>query len=929
MRREGSDAVGRVVEVARTAGRHDARVEWMPDRRQEWVPVADLRCGLRPGMLVRDEPWSRTRRSLGEGVVLMSRRLGGREQVLVDFPERGERVWMPFENLRPVKGVRERFALGRTGAPGNAERFRLRCLAHAIEVWHENTGSLARLDIDPLPHQIHLVHHILASGNLNWLIADDVGLGKTIETGMLLSALVRRGTHRRILLVTPAGLVQQWKDELHHRFGMGDFLIYGEDFTVRDPRHWKMFDRVIGSVDRLKQEPHLRILLQAGNWDIVVFDEAHRLTRSQFGARYHSTDRFRLAAALRRHTDALLLLTATPHQGKHDRFQALLELIRPEWKEAIRTLSANPEILRRMVIRNHKADVTDAEGNFVFQGKTTIAIQVRQSDAERAFDRRLRRYLREGYAAGERAGGTRGRAVGFVMTTYRKLAASSIEAIATALERRRDRLREAQSTGLPEADELEPPDERFAGEWEEAFAGRGGEFFEGEQQVLAELIEAARALVPHDSKLRAFLEELLPQVGAANPEEKVVIFTEYRATQAYLARALRDRFGEQSVSVIHGSQDHEERRAQIAHFEETGRFLVSTEAGGEGINLHRRCHVMVNYDLPWNPMRLVQRVGRLYRYGQKQRVVVLNLHSPDTLDGEILGLLYHRIDQVVRDMATLGGEFRPGLEAEILGEFADALEVERLLEDAARAGVARTRERIEEALERARRAAQMQRELLEYAAGYDPNETRGQFQITPEHLRSFVDGMFEQLGVEVLEHTHSGRVRRVRLPEDLADEIGLRGRQLRVTLDREAAATIPGVDMLDLEHPLLKCLVARAKEGPFDGRVACASGLPGRAVFAAILRWQNDQGVRMRQEFAACLVDESGTARHNPREVSEWFCRYARDGGKAGGPDEADPLYRAAHGAFDLRLSTVGGADLHPESIQFVAGAWVTRPGQL
>ena len=134
-------------------------------------------------------------------------------------------------------------------------------MAFALEMWNENTGSLSNFEIDPLPHQIHLVHHILASGNLNWLIADDVGLGKTIETGMLLAALKQRKALRRVLLVTPAGLTKQWQDELNNKFKMGEYMIYGEDFHINEARHWKMFDYVIASIDRLKDEKHLACLL--------------------------------------------------------------------------------------------------------------------------------------------------------------------------------------------------------------------------------------------------------------------------------------------------------------------------------------------------------------------------------------------------------------------------------------------------------------------------------------------------------------------------------------------------------------------------------------------------------------------------------------------------------------------------------------------
>ncbi|HEJ3047449.1 TPA: DEAD/DEAH box helicase, partial [Pseudomonas aeruginosa] len=586
---------------------------------------------------------------------------------------------------------------------------RLRMLAHAIKVWNENTGALSHLEIEPLPHQIHLVHHIIASGNYNWLIADDVGLGKTIETGMLLHALRQRDLIKRILLVTPAGLTKQWQEELYHKFKIEDFEIYGEDFFINEPRQWKMHDCVIGSMDRLKQEGHLESLLQAEPWDLVIFDEGHRLSRRQYGQKLDSSERYDLAKSLRSQTEHMLLLSATPHQGMQDKFVALLELLRPERRTDLMALNIKPEILHDMVFRNHKADVTDAEGNFIFQGKITSALQVPSSKESIEFDKTLQDYLRKGYDAGEALGRT-GNAIGFVMTVYRKLAASSAAAIHRALCNRLQRLLDDEANGL--SDE-EPRDQRYLGEWEEQFTSDAREFFAGEVQLLKDLIAEAAALKANDLKLKLFIEDIIGKIHAANADEKVLIFTEYRTTQNYLREALADHYGSDQVELINGSMQHAERREAIKRFEEQGGFLISTEAGGEGINLQSKCHVMVNYDLPWNPMRLVQRIGRLYRYGQKKKVVVFNIQQTDSLDQNIVDLMYERIDSVVTDLAEIQRhEFNEGLKDEILGQLAELIDVEDILQEATKLGIDRTRERIDEALKQARTAAAKQRELF-------------------------------------------------------------------------------------------------------------------------------------------------------------------------------------------------------------------------
>ena len=901
-------------------------VRWLNAQEKQWLEPHQLRSGFQKYMDVQDVPLSRTRKPLGEGVVLDNRRIGERDQVLVEFPESGNRLWLPFENLRRIKGPRQRFELCETTEEGSAaERFRLRCLAHALEMWHENTGSLSQMDIDPLPHQIHLVHHILRSGNLNWLIGDDVGLGKTIEVGMLLSALQQRSTFRRILIVTPAGLVRQWQEELYHRFGMEDFQIYGVDFEINHPRRWKMYDHVIGSIDRLKLEGHLDSLMEAGKWDLIVFDEAHRLSRRQWGAKYDASERFRLAATLRQTTDAFLLLTGTPHQGMQDKFQALLELLRPELKEQINKLELNPEILRDIVIRNHKADVTDAEGNFIFQGTLTHAMAVPTDPEVEIFDQALQYYLHEGYAASKKLG-QEGLAIGFVMTIYRKLAASSIAAIQAALERRREKLMGIVTESEGDTIEIETEeefDERFSGESDEEFETPEHEFFEGEIRLIEALLKKAEQVRVKDLKLKSFMDDLIRSVLGRNKREKVLIFTEYRATQDYLKEALENQFGVGSVYLIYGGQTYHQREQAILDFEQTGQFLISTEAGGEGLNLHRQCHIMVNYDLPWNPMRLVQRIGRLYRYGQKKKVVVFNLLAPHTFDSKICNLIYDRIDQVVRDMASVSREFQQGLEDEILGRIAEMLDVEDILEEASTVGIKRTQDRIEEALKRAKEAALKQQELFEFASSFDPMGMQGQVAIDKRHVRAFIEGMLDVLGIEVVGSTYNGHVLDIRMPEEVRRHIPGRRQRLRITVDRNLALRNTQIRMMDFNDPFFNFLIQSAKAHEFGGICASLKDLEGQAIVTTMLRWQNDQGARMRQEFRATIVHRNGLVDSNPKILGSWLLEKTQDGETV----QIDPkigryIFQKAISSLDQILSKTSNSYLHPENRQVINAGW-------
>lgn len=900
------------------------QVHWFsPERKLAYIDASAVRSGFRNGMDVVDENPSSGARSLGQGVVMQQRILAGTEQLLVDFPERGERHWLPYQYLRQVKGVRHRFCTAQEGEARDAERMRLRMLAYAIKVWNENTGALSHLGIDPLPHQIHLVHRILASGDFNWLIADDVGLGKTIETGMLLHALRQRDLVKRILLITPAGLTKQWKEELYDKFQLDEFRIYGEDFFIDEPREWKMHDYVIGSMDRLKQADHLESLLQAERWDLVIFDEAHRLSRRQYGLKLDSSERYDLAKNLRGHTDNMLLLSATPHQGMQDKFVALLELLRPDRRTELMALNLKPEILHDMVFRNHKADVTDAEGNFIFQGKITRALQVRSSRESIDFDKTLQAYLRKGYDAGESLGRT-GNAIGFVMTVYRKLAASSAAAIHRALCNRLQRLLDDQAKSSAED---EPSDERYFGEWEEQFTSEAREFFAGEVQLLKALIAEAAALKANDLKLKLFIEDIIGKINAANSDEKVLIFTEYRATQDYLRSALAEHYGSDQVDLINGSMQHSDRREAIKRFEEQGRFLISTEAGGEGINLQSKCNVMVNYDLPWNPMRLVQRIGRLYRYGQKKKVVVFNIQQADSLDQSIVDLMYERIDSVVTDLAGVQRhEFNDGLKDEILGQLAELIDVESILQEATKLGIDRTRERIDEALKQARSAAAKQRELFVHAATSDPGELRDELEITADHLYSFVLGMFDQLGIEIAERSHKERLLRIRLSDQVMREMGLSHKapqRMDVTLDRMLAANRPGTHMLDLNSKLMQYLLGKACEYDFGGLAAMlkAPGLGEGAIIGAMLRWQGPQGKRMRQEFVAIQVND-GRAMMNSNKATQWLLSPAEHSAQSTGENASKLLFKAAEEMANHRLADASNRYLIPENLDWAAAGW-------
>lgn len=830
-------------------------------------PAGVLTSGFEIGMeVLHDAPYDGIE-SLGHGRIIATRVVAGSRQHLVEFWARAEARWVPWTRLTHYAGVDQRLERGTVQGPQAAESLRLRNLAYALDDWHATTGGLSRLEIDPLPHQLHLVHTVLSSGNLNWLIADDVGLGKTIEVGLLLAAL-RQRRWRRFLLVVPAGLTRQWQEEMREKFFLDSFHIYGETVLPETPAQWRGLDQVIVSVDRAKMEEHAKRLALAEKWDLVVFDEAHWLARREYGWKFELTQRYELASQLRQATEHMLLLSGTPHQGRDDLFRALLELLRPgaTWRQRFQRLAQEPEILKTMVVRNRKADVIDLEGNYIFRGKTSRTVDVASTEPEIAFDAALTKYFTSGYAAAASKGLT-GIAIGFTMTTYRKLAASSLVAIAKSLFRRRARL-QGLLEDVARVDSNAEPDRRFV-ERDEDVVGEATEFFSGERDMLDDLIDQADSLVDHDSKVRAFLDYVLPGVLASDPKRKLLVFTEYRTTQELLVRELAARFGSSAVALIRGGQHMRDRREAVDRFNDDLQFLVSTEAGGEGLNLQQRCNVLVNFDLPWNPMRLVQRVGRLYRYGQKEHVVVFNLRVAHTLDQQILGGMYERLENVARDMAAVDSENAEGLIEDLLGQLVAALDVEEILADAAGKGPELTEERIADAIARARAAAAQQDDLLNHAAGFDPKALAGTLPIDLGHFKAFVAAMLERLGTPIEQHLYDGDVWDIRPSEALKQRFGLRT-TVRVAFDRTKARKAKAV-LLDAEHPLVQHLLDEARDPRRPGATAVVDLPGGAAGYSAMLRWLDDAGKSVRSQYAHVWLAPDGTATLNDERWAAWL----------------------------------------------------------
>ena len=895
------------------------RVRWS-DGRVETHPVAELRCGFHRGETVQDMPRSNTRKTLGPGTVNGIRRLAGHEQVIVQLHNSGEIRSLPYQNLRLISRS--------TASADSAERFRLKTLAYALDAWNQVTGALDRFDVDPLPHQISLVHRIMTSDQDNWLIADDVGLGKTIEVGLLLAAKKRRREARRVLVVCPAGMVQQWKDEMQDKFNEA-FRIYKQDFSVERPAEWAThnYDKVIVSIDRAKSERHLPLFTASGSepWDVIIFDEAHHLSKISGEA---VTQRYHLAEQLRRLTDEFIFLTGTPHQGDHERFVNLLRLLRPDLRRRFATLFSDPSVVAEIVLRNRKSQVTDAHGEFLFRGQDTRRVEVPFSDAARDFDTKLRDYIRHGYDAAS-SGGNTGRAIGFVMTIYRKLASSSIAAIDQSLRRRLARLQgvSVSDIRLPFGDNL---DEDAFMEGTDSLDNlddiadiAAAPFFDDEQLQVTSLLAAAAAVKADDHKLEQFLTEIVAPLQRRGL--KLLVFTEYRATQDYLVKELTKRYPNSVVAQINGGMNLLAKRQNIDLFNNSAQFMVSTEAGGEGFNLHENCHIMVNYDLPWNPARLVQRAGRLYRYGQEEHVIVFNLMADDGFDSWALGKLLDRVSNIAVDLASVSDEFREGLEDEIVGELLERVDMASILAANRDLDIDRTDAEIEAAVGRARESQSQQEQLFSRVTGFDPQAAAALTGFGPDHVMAFLEGILPFRNIAIRQRMYGGQVLELELPVEMQGQYSEFGnsRVVRVTASRRPEIRRARAVPMDFASPFFIDLIDAARSPAFRGDQTGMTGPQPGVLGIYQLRWENDQGVPKEEQLLPVFLPAgAGQCSINPG----FFADLLTDPAVSAPPDAASlrnvkPLLDKRADAELARRCT----DLrHPNDFVLVAVADIT-----
>jgi superfamily II DNA or RNA helicase len=535
----------------------------------------------------------------------------------------------------------------------------------------ERDALIAPLEgtVIPLPHQLHALQRAMSRDRVRYLLADEVGLGKTIEAGLILRELKVRGLVRRILVVAPAGLVSQWQSEMKSHFHEDFRLVQPANFEAwreiagvdEKENLWRLHDQVLCSLDSVKpmdarrgwskeqvaryNRERFEDLVAAG-WDLVIVDEAHRL-----GGSSEEVARFRLGEALALASPYLLLLSATPHQGKTDAFRRLIGFLESDAlpdDESVTRENVSP-----YVIRTEKRQAIDAAGKPLFQPRFTQIVQVAWDEKrkeQRALYDAVTEYVREGYNRAVREKKT---GMGFLMVLIQRLVTSSTAAIRTALERRLEVLDQPKGQLLLFGEDVGADWVELDGQEQmDTLLKTRLEELGNERAEVQLLLSAARRCEAHGPDVKA--EALLAWFQKLQREEnipslKFLVFTEFVPTQQMLAAFLGQRG--YPVVCLNGSLDLEERKTVQRAFANEAQVLVSTDAGGEGLNL-QFCHVVVNYDLPWNPMKLEQRIGRVDRIGQKHVVRALNLALSDTVELRVREVLEEKLQRILDEFGV-------------------------------------------------------------------------------------------------------------------------------------------------------------------------------------------------------------------------------------------------------------------------------------
>ena len=724
---------------------------------------------------------------------------------------------------------------------GDAAEYRLVAEATRIAMAGQYDPMIAvtTSDMDPLPHQIDAVYgHLLPRVPLRFLLADDPGAGKTIMAGLYIKELMLRGDLARCLVVAPGGLVEQWQSELHDKFGLRFSILTRDLIMATLPGENPFWENpyMIARMDQLSRSDELIAHLDQAHFDLVVVDEAHRMAAHYFGGELKKTRRYELGELLGKVSEHLLLMTATPHAGKEEDFQLLLALLDGDRFVGRHRKSHDRTDVSGLMLRRIKEELLTFEGRRLFPERFAATVPYKLSDAEAELYEEVTAYVRHEMNRAEQlrqeGEGRRGNTVGFALTVLQRRLASSPEAILRSLERRHARLEARLRDALHAPRDQWPvfdydeDDELLSNEREEleeevvdaATAARTAQELRHEIGVLDELVRIARRvrISGNDVKwqqLQQLLTETPEMYGDGNRRHKIIIFTEHRDTLDYLTGKIRHLLGgTESVVAIHGGVRREDRlRVQDAFRQDPNvTVLVATDAAGEGLNL-QRAHLMINYDLPWNPNRIEQRFGRIHRIGQTHPCHLWNLVADGTREGDVFLRLLEKLDQMHK---TYEGKV-----FDVIGDVFAGRPLAELLVDAIRYGdLPETKEklgqvideRVGDGLPKLIREQALHTQMLSLTdierIRRDIEEARAR-RLQPHHIEGFFRGALAELRGRISPRQR-GRFEVTHVPQAIRDQrAGVLPRYERVCFDRALIEPAPRADLIAPGHPLLDAVV--------------------------------------------------------------------------------------------------------------------------
>lgn len=733
----------------------------------------------------------------------------------------------------------------------------LKVQAEAITSVNDAWGVFTRSRISLLPHQLWVCHRALKQWPIRLLIADDVGMGKTIEAGLVLWPLLANRKVQRVLILAPAKLVEQWQQRLKSMFDIRAALYHPELDTPRTD-FWGVHQIVVASLPTLRADNkgrHER-LLDAPAWDMVIVDEAHHLNVEEGANRtlgFDLLEKLQLAGKV----DSCVLFSGTPHRGKNYGFWSLMSLVNrdvfgPKRNEG-QMLAALPQYL----IRNAKQKATDMNGVRLFKPIQQFPETFTYTSAEEAFYRLMSDFIVAGKAYASSLSKTESGQVILVLIALQKLASSSIAAVLAALKTRHRRLSrevnrsKAELELLPEfgGDEMQQAFEAWAHDAKRVRL----QLVEDESKHLNDLIQAGE-LVTEETRVRCVIDVIKRRfVG-----EPVLMFTEYKRTQALVIAALMAEFGKDSVGFMNGDNRLENvllpdgRTIQLASRREDTcdafnagriRFLVSTEAGGEGIDLQQRCSALIHVDLPWNPMRLHQRVGRLNRYGQQRPVSVVSLRNPDTVEAMIWDKLESKLASIMRAVGSAMDEPEDLLQL-VLG-----MSGERIFDQLFTGATSVPRERLSAWFDEltgtlgGESAIKTVQELVGHASSFDLSELK---DVPPVDLPDLFPFFQALLAFNHRRPKVGGYALSFKTPDEWITSHAIRRAYDNLMFDRNAPATAG--DLMGVGHPLMEKALQQALR--LHGVMCVVEGLAAPLqVIAVSSRVTNKMGPSRRQIF--------------------------------------------------------------------------------